>query len=79
MNDHSRRFIDHNDGGIFIENGKGKRFWFERKGDGLGEEPRDQVACFHMSAGFSEFLIEGDEIFFDQVLCLGTGEVEVDC
>jgi hypothetical protein len=31
MNNHSRRLIDDDDGGILIEDGERERFWIERK------------------------------------------------
>jgi hypothetical protein len=39
MNDHPWRFIDDNDGRVFIENGEWKGLRFQGKGFGFGNGP----------------------------------------
>jgi hypothetical protein len=77
MDDHSRRFIDDDDRGVFVKNGQGKGFWHKEKGLRFGKDSRNNISGSQTGAGFGRFLAEKDIPCFDQFLGLRPGEVQI--
>ena len=77
MDDHSSGFVYHNDGGVLEEDTEREGLGLHRKRLGLRDNPGEGVPPIETGARFGGFLVEEDETVLNELLGMGSRQIQV--